>query len=161
MPSFVDRPAQRYVGARATIGVTEFPTIADQIPRIIGLLAQHGLAPAGAPFFRYLVIHPGMRFTAEACVPVDGDFTPEAPLITGVVPAGKYVFSNYIGHPDGLFGATKAVLDWGAAEGVRWDSTETEDGEQWGGRLEVLNTNPLEQPDPTQWSTDLLFRVAG
>jgi hypothetical protein len=79
MPSVVDQPAQRYVAERATLGIEEFPRIADRLPPLIGTLAGHGIVPAGAP---------------------------------------------------------------------------------WGGRLEVLRTNPLEVPDPTEWVTDLLFRLA-
>jgi len=46
------------------------------------------------------------------------------------------------------------------AEGVTWDRREGPDGEEWGCRLEVLRTDPREVPDPTQWVTDLLFRIA-
>jgi hypothetical protein len=160
MPSTVDRPAQRYVAERATLGITEFPRIADRLPPLIGSLAGHGIAPAGAPFFRYRVLHPGMRFTVEAGVPIESGFTPEEPAFLGEIPAGKYVLETYVGAPDGLAAATEAVLAWGAGEGVTWDVTEGPDGEEWGGRLEVLRTNPLDQPDPTQWVTDLLFRLA-
>jgi hypothetical protein len=51
MPSVVDRPAQRYVAERATLGIEEFPRIADRLPPLIGTLAGHGIVPAGAPFF--------------------------------------------------------------------------------------------------------------
>ncbi|MCR6482309.1 GyrI-like domain-containing protein [Amycolatopsis sp. OK19-0408] len=160
MPSIVDRPAQPYVAERATLGIEEFPRIADRLPPLIGALAGHGIVPAGAPFFRYRVLHPGMRFTVEAGVPIDAGFSPEEPAFLGEVPGGKYVLETYVGAPDGLAAATAAVLTWGAGEGLAWDVTEGPDGEQWGGRLEVLRTNPLEVPDPTQWVTDLLFRLA-
>ncbi|SFW82518.1 GyrI-like domain-containing protein [Amycolatopsis australiensis] len=161
MPSIVDRPAQRYVAERATLGIEEFPRIADRIPPLIGTLAGHGIAPAAAPFFRYRVLHPGMRFTVEAGVPLDAGFTPAAPAFLDEVPAGKYVLETYVGAPDGLAAATEAVLAWGAAEGLTWDRTDLAGSEEWGGRLEVLRTNPLEVPDPAQWVTDLLFRLAG
>ncbi|MEU8638646.1 GyrI-like domain-containing protein [Amycolatopsis sp. NPDC048633] len=160
MPSIVDRPAQRYVAERATVGIDEFARIADRLPPLIGTLAGSGIAPAGAPFFRYRVLHPGMRFTVEAGVRVEGGFTPEEPAFAGELPAGKYVLDTYVGAPDGLVAATAAVLAWGAVEGVAWDVTEGPDGEEWGGRLEVLRTNPLEVADPNQWVTDLLFRLA-
>ncbi len=160
MPSIVDRPAQRYVAERATLGIEEFPRIADRLPPLIGTLAGHGIVPAGAPFFRYRVLHPGLRFTVEAGVPVEGGFTPEEPAFADVLPAGKYVLETYVGAPDGLTAATAAVLSWGTAEGVTWDVTEGPDGEEWAGRLEVLRTNPLEVPDPNEWVTDLLFRLA-
>ncbi|OXM69710.1 GyrI-like domain-containing protein [Amycolatopsis vastitatis] len=161
MPAIVERPAQRYVAERATLGIPDFPRIADRLPPLIGTLTAQGIALAGAPFFRYRVLHPGMRFTVEAGVPIEGEFAPEEPVFLDELPAGKYVLDTYVGAPDGLVAATGTVLAWGAAEGITWDRTDGPDGEEWGCRLEVLRTNPLEVPDPTQWVTDLLFRVAG
>ncbi|WP_370963334.1 GyrI-like domain-containing protein [Amycolatopsis sp. cg9] len=161
MPAIVERPAQRYVAERATVTIPEFPRIADRLPPLIGTLAARGVALAGAPFFRYRVLHPGMRFTVEAGVPVDGGFEPEDPVFTGELPAGRYVLDTYVGAPDGLAAATASVLEWGAAEGIEWDRTAGPDGEEWGCRLEVLRSNPREVPDPAQWVTDLLFRIAG
>lgn len=160
MPSIVERPAQRYLAERATLGIPDFPRIADRLPPLIGALTAQGAAPAGAPFFRYRVLHPGMRFTVEAGVPVSGEVTPGEPAFLDELPAGRYVLDTYVGAPDGLAAATEAVLAWGAAEGVTWDRTDGPDGEEWGCRLEVLRTNPLEVPDPAQWVTDLLFRIA-
>jgi len=37
---------------------------------------------------------------------------------------------------------------------------EADDGQQWGCRLEVFRTNPAEQPNPDEWGTELLFRLA-
>jgi hypothetical protein len=37
MPSTVDRPAQRYVAERATLGIAEFPRIADRLPPLFRL----------------------------------------------------------------------------------------------------------------------------
>jgi hypothetical protein len=160
MPAVVDRPAQQYVAERATLGIPEFPRIADRLPPLIGALTAQGVALAGAPFFRYRVIHPGMRFTVEAGVPIEGGFTPAEPAFLGELPAGKYVLDTYVGAPDGLAAATEAVLAWGTAEGITWDRTQGPEGEEWGCRLEVLRSNPLEVPDPAQWVTDLLFRIA-
>lgn len=159
MPTVIDRPAQRYVAERATLAIPEFPRIADRLPPLIGGLAARGVTPAGPPFFRYRVLHPGMRFTVEAAVPIDGEFTPDEPAFLDELPAGRYVLDTYVGAPDGLAAATASVLAWGEAEGLVWDRREGPDGEEWGGRLEVLRTDPREEPDPTRWVTDLLFRL--
>ncbi|MEU7790900.1 GyrI-like domain-containing protein [Amycolatopsis sp. NPDC049159] len=160
MPTIVQRPAQRYVAERATVAIPEFPRIADRLPPLIGGLAARGVTLAGAPFFRYRVLHPGMRFTVEAGVPVDGDVEVDDPAFPDELPAGRYVLDTYVGAPDGLAAATASVLEWGATEGIEWDRREAAGGEEWGCRLEVLRSNPLEVPDPAQWVTDLLFRVA-
>jgi hypothetical protein len=48
------------------------------------------------------------------------------------------------------------VLGWAADRGLHWD----QDGERWGCRLEVLYANPREEPDPSGWRTDLVYRLA-
>jgi hypothetical protein len=161
MPSIVDLPAQRYVAERATVGIADFPRIADRLPPLLGALAAAGVPPAGAPFFRYRTLHPGPRFTVEAGVPVAGPCSPPGPAFTDELPAGRYVLDTYTGAPGGLAAATQAVLDWGTGEGLTWDRTEGPGGEDWGCRLEVLRTDPRAVPDPAQWVTDLLFRIAG
>jgi hypothetical protein len=39
--------------------------------------------------------------------------------------------------------------------------SETDDGQRWGCRLEVYNTDPAEEPNMNKWETELAFRLAG
>ena len=68
---------------------------------------------------------------------------------------------RYTGHPMGLYDATAALLDWAAGQGLAWDVTETEDGDRWGARLEIYESDPAQEPDMDKWVTDLAFRLAG
>jgi hypothetical protein len=43
---------------------------------------------------------------------------------------------------------------------LRFDSADTEHGTRWGCRLELLHTDPAEQPDMNKWETKLAFRLA-
>ena len=38
--------------------------------------------------------------------------------------------------------------------------SETYDGQRWGCRLEVYNTDPTEEPDMSRWEAELAFRLA-
>jgi hypothetical protein len=134
----VDRPAQPYVAIRRTITMQTFADIADRLPGLFGWLAERGAAPAGPPFFRYLVIDMERELDVEAGVPV------AAPV------AGD----------DQLIAVTGAFLDEAAARGLTFDATETERGTRWGCRLELLLTNPAEEPDMNKWETKLAFRLA-
>ncbi|RJQ87667.1 GyrI-like domain-containing protein [Amycolatopsis panacis] len=160
MPTVVARPEQHYVGYRTTVGMDGLREVAHRIAAIVGELAARGTPPADAPFFRYLVLGPGMRsLTVEAGVPVAAPVELGGEYFTGVVPGGEYVVETHHGAPDGLAAATAAVLEWGEREGVRWDRTEDADGEHWAGRLEVYRTDPRTEPDATRWETDLYFRL--
>jgi hypothetical protein len=55
---------------------------------------------------------------------------------------------------------TARLLDWAQDEGHTWDMTPTPTGEEWAARVEVLMTNPAEEPDMHKWETVLLFKLA-
>ena len=153
-------PARPYVAIRRTITMQTFPEVADRLPEVFGWLAARGIAPGGAPFFRYLVIDMEHELDVEAGVPVATRVDGEGEVLAGVLPAGRYAVTTHVGHPDELIAVTGAFLDRAAADGLRWDATETDRGTRWGCRLEVLHTDPAEEPDMSKWETKLAFRLA-
>jgi hypothetical protein len=48
-----------------------------------------------------------------------------------------------------------------AGQGLTFDVRETEDGDRWGARLEIYESDPAQEPDMDKWVTDLAFRLAG
>jgi effector-binding domain-containing protein len=155
----VDRAAQPYVAVRRTVTMQTFPEIADRLPGLFGWLAERGIAPAGPPFFRYLVIDMERELDVEAGIPVAAPVDGDGEVLAGVLPAGRYAAATHVGHPNELVAVTGAFLGEAAAQGLTWDATETERGTRWGCRLELLLTDPAEQPDMTKWETKLAFRL--
>ena len=131
------------------------------MPEVFGWLGQRGSTPAGAPFWKYNLIDMERQLEVEVGVPVGGPMTGDDRVLAGVLPAGKYATLRHVGHPAGLLDATKALLDWAAQQGLSWDVTETAAGERWGGRLEIYETDPAQEPDMDKWETKLAFRLAG
>ena len=70
-----------------------------------------------------------------------------------MLPGGRYATVTHVGHPMGLMLATKELLDWGAAQGLKWDMSPGDGGEQWGCRLENYLTDPGQEPDMSKWET--------
>lgn len=159
-PIIVQRAEQPYVGRRESITMTEFARVADHLPGMFGDLTARGVAVAGPPFFRYRLIDMSAELVVEAGIPVDGPVDVEEPTFTGVLPAGRYATVTHVGHPDELMAVTARLLDWAQDQGLEWDMAPTLEGEMWGARLEVLMTNPAEEPDMHKWETVLLFRLA-
>lgn len=81
-------------------------------------------------------------------------------VATAGAPFWKYATVRHIGHPDTLVDATRALLDWAAAQGLTWDATETDAGDRWGSRLEIYWTDPAEEPNMNNWETEPAFRLA-
>jgi effector-binding domain-containing protein len=159
-PAIVERPEQPYVGIRQLVTMETIAGVADRIPELFGWLANHGVEPVGAPFFRYHVIDMQRELDVEVGIPIAGTVAGDDRVRAGVLPAGRYAAAVFVGHPDELVGATASLLDWADRQGLAWDKQPTEQGERWGCRLEIYETDPAEQPDPHKWETELAFRLA-
>ncbi len=110
-------------------------------------------------FLRYHVVHMP-RLVVEAGVPVAAVVAGEGDVVSGVLPAGRYVTVTHVGHPDELLDVTATLLRWAEQQDLDWDMADTADGQRWGCRLEVYRTDPSDEPDLNKWETDLGFRLA-
>lgn len=153
-----ERAEQPYRGITRHITMSTFNEVADRFPDIFGWLAVRGVEPAGAPFFRYHMIDMERTLEVEACVPVPPNSAIPASdedVTAGVLPAGRYVVTEYTGHPDGLVRVTADLLAWAREQNLEFD----EHDDRWAGRLEYHLTNPAEEPDMNKWETQLAFKL--
>jgi effector-binding domain-containing protein len=160
-PGIEERAAQPYVAIKGVVTMQSIGAIADRLPDVFGWVSAHGLQPAGAPFLKYNVIDMERQLEIEAGVPVvrTGVQSDDSVLL-GVLPAGRYATVMHVGHPAGLRNATGALLDWATEQGLKWDVAETGDGQRWGCRLEIYQTDPNVEPDMDKWETQLAFRLS-
>jgi effector-binding domain-containing protein len=156
----VDLPEQPFVGVTKTVTMTTIPEIADEIPGLIAWVLDHGYAPSGAPFLRYLVIDMARELVMQAGVPVASPVETAGDVEAGELPGGRYATTTHVGHPDELEGVTRRFLQWADGEGLRFDVRPSDHGDVWAGRIEWYETNPAEQPDMSQWVTRLTFKLA-
>ena len=154
------RGEQPYVAVRGVVSLETVNEIADRLPEVFEWLGERGLEAVDAPFLRYRFIEMPGRLEVEAGVPVAGGVTGGDEVMAEILPAGRYVSVTHFGRPEGLVGVIAELLRWGGEHRVSWDVVEADDGQQWGCRLEVFRTNPAEQPNPDEWGTELLFRLA-
>lgn len=159
-PEITQRAEQPYVGIRAQVSMQELGGLAQRLSEVFGWLGAHGIAPTGAPFFRYNLIDMARELEVEAAVPVAAPVAADHQVISGVLPAGRYATVIHVGEPAGLAGATGELLGWASEHGMSFDMTQTSDGERWGGRLEIYLTDPAQEPDMSKWETQLAFRLA-
>jgi effector-binding domain-containing protein len=159
-PTIVERTEQPYVGRRESITMTEFARMADLLPVLAGNLAEHGVPVSGAPFFRYRVIDMSADLVVEAGIPLTTRIDLPEPMFVDSLPGGRYATLTHVGHPDELMAVTARLLDWGNDQGLVWDMEPTPTGEVWGCRLEMLMTDPAEEPDMHKWTTVLMLKLA-
>jgi effector-binding domain-containing protein len=159
-PEIVTRAEQPYVAIRAWVTMAELGGLGARFSEVFGWLGARGLAPGGTPFFKYNVIDMERQLEVEAGVPIAAAVDGDEHVVSGVLPAGRYATLIHVGHPSELVEVTKALLDWAARQGLRWDMSPTDRGERWGGRLEIYLTDPSQEPDMGKWQTQLAFRLA-
>lgn len=161
-PTIQDRTEQPYVAIRAGARMAELDRV---IPRLIGevsaWLREHAVAPTGAPFVRYLVVDMDDELDIEVGFPVAGAPEGGGGVTAGVLPGGRYASVLYTGPYDGVPRANMALTDWGAEQGLAWDTREADHGEGFAARLETYFTDPAKEPDPAKWQTEVAIRLAG
>ena len=160
-PEVVARPAQPYVAIVAHVTMRTLGEILPPLhPQVSAWLHERSMAPAGPPFWKYNVVDMERELEVEVGLPVAAPLDGSSEVFGGVLPAGQYVTARYTGHPDGPAGATAALLAWAEKHHLTWDMTPTPDGDRWGARLEIYETDPSIEPDMSKWTTQLAFRLA-
>jgi effector-binding domain-containing protein len=96
-PEIIERAEQPYVAIRAEVTMAELAGLADRFGEVFGWLAEHGVAPAGPPFFRYHVIDMERQLDVEAGVPVPAAMEGDDRVVAGTLPAGRYATSVHAG----------------------------------------------------------------
>ena len=161
-PQIETRTEQPYVAIDVRVTMSELAGLGPRLGEVFAWLGARGLAPAGAPFFKYDEIDMARELRVEVGVPIASPVEGDEKVVSGVLPAGRYATLLHVGHPSELEQVTGALLEWGAEQGLRWDMTpgDGEQGESWGSRLEIYLTDPDQEPDMSKWTTQLAFRLA-
>ncbi|MFL6099337.1 MAG: GyrI-like domain-containing protein [Actinomycetales bacterium] len=159
-PRIVELTDQPYAAIRAQVTRSRIPEVVDRMREIVDHLTERGIKPAGAPFLKYDVLGPGQALEMEAGVPVSDVSEGADAVAFSILRGGRFATVTHHGHYDRLKDTTQRLLEWGEHNRVRWDMDERDGAQAWGARLEIYTTNPLETPDPKDWVTDLLFRLA-
>ena len=160
-PTYVERAEQNYAFIRYTVTMDEMakPAIEGH-GKLYAWLAENRIAPAGGSFLRFCRIDMARTLDVEAGIPVDRLRDDEGEICFGTLPGGRFVNLTHTGHYDQLYDVTAMLIGWAKERGVVWDSSMAADGEHWACRLEIYENDPADVPDPADWVTELMFKVA-
>jgi effector-binding domain-containing protein len=161
-PRVDNRDEQAYAAIRTKVSMPELPAVIPQLlGEVFAWLGKQGMPPAGPPLIRYNVINMPGQMDIDLGVPVASTVTGDGRVTANVLPAGRYASLIYTGTYEGpgLMQANAALLEWGAKQGLVWDSWNTPDGEAFGARFESYLTDPAAEPDPAKYETQVCFRL--
>lgn len=163
-PKLDNRSELPYVGIRSQVLIQELPDVIPQhIEEVAGWLAQQGVEPDGPPIIRYHACPTVADGAALVDIAVGW---PVAKRLTGTdrieaasLPAGRYASLVYTGVENGV-PANGVLIDWAKENGVQWNSWDVAMGEAFAGRVEHLLDGPDDDPNPSNWKTEVAILTA-
>jgi hypothetical protein len=162
-PRIEQRAEESYAGiAGDASDEGEFRSFIDRsFPELFGWLGSCGIAPAGAPFIRYLELSSdGQPLRFELGVPTGTAPDGDGPVQAGTLPAGRYAIFLHVGpyrhdEVDDLSDARSRLAAWAEHEGIRLESSATARGTALRASVERYLTDASREPDWSKWETEL------
>lgn len=159
-PQIVQRSEQPYVSIPIQVPMKEWGQANALVGEIFQWLEQQGLELAGPPFFRYWVIGDMEKaFELEVGAPLASAAPGDGRVQAGAIPGGTYAMVTHQGHPDRMDQTHAALQEWAADQGLNLSSSRADGESVWHGRFEFFLTNPAEEPDPENWTMEILYLV--
>ncbi len=124
------------------------PAMSEGLTALGMFVATSATAPAGPPFARYLSME-GEEWEFECGMTVLEPMAGAGPIESCELPAGDAVSTLHIGSYETLGETWTALQTWVQEQGLVGAAPP------W----ELYLTNPTEQPDPTQWRTEIVIPV--
>jgi effector-binding domain-containing protein len=156
-------PPIAYAGIRGLVSMGELGTaIPKRLDESLQWLSEKGATPNGAPLIRFHTCPEAHTQDAlmDICIgwPIPAALPPEGNFICDSLPEGKYASLIYTGVENGIPG-NRALIDWARKNQVRWESWEVKGGEGFAGRVEHLLDGPEDDPNPSNWRTQVAIKV--
>ena len=169
-PLLQNRAAQPYIAIPLTVSDAELGKAWPEVfAEVTAWARQHGLEAHGAPFLRYrtTVGDASGRLAVEVGLPVApgsnerlaADLAADPRVRDGVLPPGTYATLVHTGSRAGLRAATAQLLAWGEANGVAWHRSDDSRAEHWEAHVESRLTDPVVEPDPAHWQTEVAILI--
>lgn len=157
-PAKVDtRPEQHYVGIRIQTPMKGMFTVVRKLfTEMNKWMAKQGLKESAPPFLRYHVIDMEGEMDIEVGFPVEKPLAGDARVKPGILPAGRYASLIYVGSG---YSGNKALLEWGGAQGLKWDRWDEPKGDAFRSRYEAYLTDPAVEPKKNKWEVEVAIKL--
>jgi effector-binding domain-containing protein len=160
LPENITREAQAYAYVKFTVRMSEMQKPANEgFPVLFSTLAEQGIEPVGDAFYNYRRINMAETLNVEAGVAVSRAGTDTDRVKFGTLPGGRFISLRWHGHPDKLEKVTGVLIGWLRLTGQDMDMETRGDSDHFACRLEIYESDPVEEPDMTKWVTELAFKL--
>lgn len=159
-PQVVQRKAVPCISIKSTVKIEELGTsIPKAMPRLQALLKEHKIEKSGPVFIRYTFVDMPNRLDVEVGVITPQKVKGKGEIISGTIPAGKYISYDFYGQYSGLIGANGTVQEFAKSHSLKFKMKQTKVGQEFVGRYEIYETDPEAIQDPAKWLTRVVYRI--
>lgn len=159
-PHLEDRDEQPYVGISTEASRSEWGQVNALVGELVGWLEKRDETLAGAPFYRFDEIGDDTEpFSLMVEIPTESQLSGDERVQAGTVPGGTYAVTIHEGHPDDPGQSHAKLQAWPGEQGHELARSVEGDSDVWEGRYEHYLTDPDEEPDPVEWSTEITYVV--
>jgi effector-binding domain-containing protein len=156
-PRVVARTEASYFGIRVVTPFRGMLRVRDELLSELNEWLHARGIEASPFFFRLNVVDMNGPMDLEV-----GAVTKDSPagddrVTKAVLPAGDYATLTYRDHARRANGA---LIDWAAANDIRFDSEVVPAGDRFACRYEAYLTDPFTEPRKTKWVVELNIRLA-
>ena len=160
-PRLEYRQEQHYIAIRTAVPIPFGKYLAPLWEEVNRWLKGKGIVPSGPAIIRYLTTDMSKKLDIDVGYALDKAISGDARITAGVLPAGQYATLLYTGpyKGKGIYKATVVLLEWAKENAIVWNTTIRNNAEWWNGRIEFYLSDPLSEPDPKKYRTELAFLV--
>lgn len=160
LPKTTQREAQAYIYVPFTVTMQQMQQPANEgFALLFAHIEKHGLKPVGDAFYNYRRINMEETLDVEAGIAVEALGPESGRVKNGTLPAGNFIGVSWHGHPDDLITVTGVLIGWVNITGQSFDMEAKADGDHFACRLEIYESDPVEEPDMNKWVTTLAFKL--
>ena len=160
IPQVVTLPERRYVAIKAKGKMSELPSFAPPLfPELHGWMAAKGVQ-GKTGFFRYLAFGDDGSVEMEVATLTDGPLEASGRVTASALPQGRYASATYSGPYDRLYDAFCMLSGWVDGRGLPIAETRNGGMQRHEVQAELYHVSPADSPDPAQWRTELLIKLA-
>jgi effector-binding domain-containing protein len=160
-PTIVERTEQPYAAIKSVVTREELGVTGGRLlGEVFGWLQGRGLAPVGAPFFRYGAVDMERGMEIDFGFPTAKSVPGDERVLSDVLPAGRYASLIHRGPYEQLYDANATLGKWIEEQGLKVEVRRTPEGDKFECWLEIYLIDPRVEKDPQKWETEVAFKLA-
>ena len=112
-------------------------------------MESQGITSSGPALIRYLTTDMSKKLDIKVGFAIENAVAGDDRIIVDILPARRYAVLSYTGpyKGKGVFKANVALLEWAKENHIVWQTSNVDNVEWWGSRVEWYLTDPEKEPD--------------